>query len=77
MGSMLTLMFVLPGAKFSRTRRIGLACMVLTGAVFVTSCGGGAANPSSNGTPPGTYILTVTAGTGVSQKTTSLTLTFQ
>lgn len=77
MGSMLTLMFVLPGAKFSRTRRIGLACMVLTGAVFVTSCGGGAANPSSNGTPPGTYILTVTAGTGVSQKTTSLTLTVQ
>lgn len=74
MGSMLALMFVLPGAKFWRTRKIGLACMVLSGVVFVTSCGGGSGNPSSNGTPAGNYTLTVTARTGASQKSTSLTL---
>jgi len=76
-GPMLTLLVVLPVGRFTRARKVGLACMVLTGALFMANCGGGSSNPPANGTPTGTYTLTVTAHVGSVQKMTSLTLTVQ
>jgi hypothetical protein len=48
-------------------------------ALLVSSCAGGqnSPQPNLNGTPAGTYNLTVTATAGSSTQSTNLTLTVQ
>jgi hypothetical protein len=75
---------VLLGLRFGpRGRRknvlpgLVMCCVLLTGLVFQTSCGGSSSTPSDNGgTPAGNYTVTVTAS-AASQHTTALTLTVQ
>jgi hypothetical protein len=50
-----------------------LGSMFLLGTVFETACGGG----GSRGTPPGTYTITVTGTSGVTQHSTKVAVTVQ
>ncbi len=59
----------------SRRRRawVGLAAMLMAAALFF-GCGGGAP-PQQNGTPAGTYLITVSAASAGATRSTMLTLT--
>jgi len=67
---------VLPCSQKKTKRYLPLVLVV---ASLLPSCGGGSSGPSqnSNGTPAGTYNLTVTATMGSNTQATSLTLTVQ
>ncbi len=80
-------MLILPGIRVpGRLKRRYLWLAPLALSLFLTSCGGGGgmgggatggqqSNP--NGTPAGTYTLTITASSGPATQTTSLTLIVQ
>lgn len=57
-------------------RRFRLA-FLLAGALLLCSCGGGSSNSSSNGTPAGTYTVTVNAAISGTTRTVALTVTVQ
>jgi uncharacterized repeat protein (TIGR01451 family) len=69
-------------SKTARNRilaALGL-CFVLTGVVFLVSCGGGPRvedHRPTGGTPPGAYTITVTSTSGSAQHSTAVTLTVQ
>ena len=74
------------GAGFSSRRKmiVGmlLVCMVITGFVFMTACSSGSSSsnntPPNNGTPAGTYTVTVTGTSGsLAAETTTFTVTVQ
>jgi hypothetical protein len=75
-------MVVLPGIRDRRrSLRRYLRLSPLTLLLFLASCGGGAGSsggqpptPNPNGTPAGTYTLNVTATSGTTSQTTSLTM---
>jgi len=62
-------------------RELYLWLAPLTLVLFLVSCGGGGSTgnpqPNSNGTPAGTYSLTVKATSNSTMETTALTLTVQ
>lgn len=57
-------------------RRFRLA-FLLAGALLLCSCGGGSSNSSSNGTPAGTYTVTVNAAISGTKRSVALTVTVQ
>lgn len=59
-----------------RQPRFRLA-FLLAGALLMCACGGGGSNPSSNGTPAGTYTVVATATISGTSRTVSLTITVQ
>jgi uncharacterized repeat protein (TIGR03803 family) len=64
----------------SKRKVIGtvLAFLVVTGFVFLTACGGGSSGASgSAGTPAGSYTVTVTAQSGSTKHSTTVTLTVE
>jgi uncharacterized repeat protein (TIGR01451 family) len=69
-------------SKTARNRilaALGL-CFVLTGVVFLVSCGGGPRvedHRRTGGTPPGAYTIIVTSTSGSAQHSTTVTLTVQ
>lgn len=50
---------------------------LLAGALWLCSCGGGGSNPSSNGTPAGTYTVVATGTISGTSRTVNLTITVQ
>ena len=74
---------VLPGTRSKRSVRRYLWLAPLTLSLFLASCGGGGSaaaggqQPNPNGTPVGTYTLTVNATSGSTTEATSLTLAVQ
>jgi len=74
---------VLPGTRSKRSVRRYLWLAPLTLSLFLASCGGGGSaatggqEPNPNGTPVGTYTLTVNATSGSTTEATSLTLAVQ
>ena len=57
-----------------RTRRsYGFALLVLGGCLFQSACGGGTTT-TTQGTPAGTYVITVTAGASGTQHSTTIKL---
>lgn len=70
----LLFLLILPtgrGKKISHVIRLGLPILSL---LLICSCGGGGSTSNSNGTPPGTYQLTVEAKSGAMVQSMPLTL---
>jgi hypothetical protein len=65
--------------QFSRRKFLvpALASVVFIGLMFQVACGGGGATHSGGGTPAGTYAVTTTATSGVTQHSTTVKLTVE
>jgi hypothetical protein len=67
--------FPLPVVAKKATIRYLPVCAILI--LLLTSCGGGGSKQNPNGTPAGTYNLTVSATVGSNTQSTDLTLVVQ
>jgi hypothetical protein len=73
----------LVGAGFSSRRKkllgILLIGLLIAGFIFMTACGGSSSTktPPNNGTPPGTYTVTVTGTSGSLTAPVVFTVTVQ
>lgn len=77
LGLLMTGTAVLRAQRTLRLRpHLALVCLLLLG-LAATACGGGTPPPLNNGTPTGTFIVTVSATSGNLTQTLNFTLTVQ